>query len=427
MECVICTDDHFTNQCPLLCGPKSSVAYCAASDDNKGFFFHIQVANEIDIVSTDFSLVAAIIKVESGEVSKDLLLATLARIIPVPWQWEVQEEGHKCFIVPFPSKDELTRMVAIGTITTRSKEDTFSIEEYVDDLQPIKVLDQVWVTVTKVLRALRSFLPLWAVGTMIGATQKVDVYHLRRGGAYSGCGFGCQKISKFADVCVKGCMYCLFFKPDEVVVVDQDEDEDLLTDDDKGNDANGDKHMGDAIPPPKPQGDKGTKSASSQPSLSQSGQSHRQATLLQEALDLACEQLFDEISIKVMAEKDSMGWKRYSLLTDEEWRMYNAMVSPPVNPHPFFSNEFDQAAITHLSSVGGTPIFCCPESTPHPAEGEVGGAPTHVPSGGRSLRWGMPCCIRQYPWRTLLSLSSPSVGESLPVAGGMLPSPLPLR
>jgi hypothetical protein len=85
MECVICTDVHFTNQCPLLHGPKPSVAYCAASGDN-GEFFHMQAANEIDIVSTDFSPVATIIKVESGEVSKDLFLTTLARIIPAPWQ-----------------------------------------------------------------------------------------------------------------------------------------------------------------------------------------------------------------------------------------------------------------------------------------------------------------------------------------------------
>jgi hypothetical protein len=120
VECVICTDDHYTNQCPLLRGPKASVAYCAASDDNGGFF-HIQAANEDDIVSTDFSPAAALIKVESGDVSKQLLLATLARIVPVPWHWEAQEEGHKCFIVPFPSKEELTRMVAIGIITTKNK------------------------------------------------------------------------------------------------------------------------------------------------------------------------------------------------------------------------------------------------------------------------------------------------------------------
>jgi hypothetical protein len=179
VECVICTDDHYTNQCPLLCGPKSSVAYFAASDDNGGFF-HIQAANEHDIVTTNFSPAAALIKVESSDVSKQLLLTTLARIVPAPWRWEAQEEGHKCFVVPFPSKEELTRMVVVGTITTKNKECTFSIEEFVDDVQPIKVLDQVWVTVTKVPRALRSFFPLWVVGTMIGATQKVDVHHLRR-------------------------------------------------------------------------------------------------------------------------------------------------------------------------------------------------------------------------------------------------------
>jgi hypothetical protein len=157
------------------------VAYCASSDDNGGSF-HIQAANEHDIVAADVSPATALIKVESGEVSQQLLLATLARIVPVTWRWEAYEEGHKCFIVPFPSMEELTRMVPIGTITTNNKEGTFSIEEFVDDVQPIKVLDQVWVTITKVPRALRSFLPLWAVGTMIGATQKVDIHHLRRMG-----------------------------------------------------------------------------------------------------------------------------------------------------------------------------------------------------------------------------------------------------
>jgi hypothetical protein len=115
VECVICTTDYYTNQCSLLRGPKPSVAYCAASDDNGGFF-HIQAANEHDIVSTDFSPTTALIKVVSGDVSKQLLLAMLAQIVPVPWRWEAQDEGHKCFSVPFPSKEELTRMVAVGTI-----------------------------------------------------------------------------------------------------------------------------------------------------------------------------------------------------------------------------------------------------------------------------------------------------------------------
>jgi hypothetical protein len=233
------------------------VAYRAASDDNGGFF-HIQAANEHDIIAANVSPATALIKVESGEVSQQLLLSTLARIVPVTWRWEALEEGHNCFIVPFPSKEELTRMVAIGTITTKNKEGTSSIEEFVDDVQPIKVLDQVWVTVTKVSRALRSFLPLWAVGTMIGTTQKVDIHHLRRTGDVRilVAVLDIKKIPKFADVCVKGCMYRLFFKPHEKVsiVADQDDDEDLLTDDDKGNDADGDQNMRDANPARNPQG-----------------------------------------------------------------------------------------------------------------------------------------------------------------------------
>jgi hypothetical protein len=61
------------------------VAYCASSDDNGGSF-HIQAANEHDIVAADVSPATALIKVESGEVSQQLLLATLARIVPVTWR-----------------------------------------------------------------------------------------------------------------------------------------------------------------------------------------------------------------------------------------------------------------------------------------------------------------------------------------------------
>jgi len=38
---------------------------------------------------------------------------------------------------------ELERMIAIRTITTKNKEGTIIFEEFVDDIQPIKVLEQV--------------------------------------------------------------------------------------------------------------------------------------------------------------------------------------------------------------------------------------------------------------------------------------------
>jgi len=81
LECTICADEHFTNQCPLLRGPKPSVAFCGAAEDGNGFF-QIQAARNNHIVDNLQSTTAALVIVEKGEVSAQLLQAELARIIP---------------------------------------------------------------------------------------------------------------------------------------------------------------------------------------------------------------------------------------------------------------------------------------------------------------------------------------------------------
>ena len=50
---------------------------------------------------------SALITLEEGAVSVELLKSELARIILVRWDWSVQEHGDKAFLVPFPSKVEL--------------------------------------------------------------------------------------------------------------------------------------------------------------------------------------------------------------------------------------------------------------------------------------------------------------------------------
>ncbi|XP_039787727.1 uncharacterized protein LOC120654283 [Panicum virgatum] len=296
--------------------PGNPLLKSVATEDGMGFF-QIQAANLNDIVASDLNSAAAQITVESGEVSSRLLVTELSRLVHVRWKWEVQELDSQVFVVPFPSKEELDRLVAVGTVTTKNKEGTLLFEEFVDDVQPIKVLDKVWVTVTKVPRLLRSFLPLWAVGTIIGETQKVDIYHLRQTGEVRilVAAFDVKKIPKYVDVCVKGSMYRLYFKPDEVAPeIFNPEDDDLLGDDDKDLDGDGDREMEEADDAPKPQDfEKGKSTSASDgtlPSHSQSGAYHKQAALIQEAMDLAYEQLFEEISIKVMIEKEG----------GEEWK-----------------------------------------------------------------------------------------------------------
>jgi len=51
LECSICTEEHYTNKCPMLRGPKLSVAFCGAAEDGMGFF-QIQAARNNHIVDT---------------------------------------------------------------------------------------------------------------------------------------------------------------------------------------------------------------------------------------------------------------------------------------------------------------------------------------------------------------------------------------
>jgi hypothetical protein len=298
-------------------------------------------------------------------------------------------------VVPFPSKEELERMIAIHTITTRNKEGTLTFEEFVDDVQPIKVLEQVWVTVTKVPRGLRSFLPLWAVGSIIGATQKVDMLHLRATGHVRilVAVYDAKKIPKFADVCVGCSVYRLFFQPDEIAQQDgsDPEEDDLLSDeDDNGKEkdrSNPDFEMGEADPEKDP-----TAGQSQPPSQQPRNLNQKQASLFREALDLACDKLFDEISIKVMLEPiDETTRKHFTPLTHEELDSYNTLVDPTAKVLPsevFFSPSPDPQVVAPINilqgeadgdEIGGIPI------SPTTSSSDICSSPASGPAAGGVL------------------------------------------
>jgi hypothetical protein len=224
-------------------------------------------------------------------------------------------------------------MVAIHSITTKNKEGTIIFDEFVDDVQPIKVLEQVWVTVTKVPHALRSFFRLWAVGSIIGDTQKVDMVHLQATDQVRllVAVFEVKKIPKFADVCIGCNVYRIYFNSDEIAHWDDfnTEEDDFLGDEGgNGNEkdlGDADQQMGEAVPEDNPSADSSLPSSKHPQNLNQ-----KQASLLLEALDLACDKLLNEISIKVMLEPhDGDSKKIYSPLTEEELDSYNALLDSP--------------------------------------------------------------------------------------------------
>jgi len=333
LECTICLEDHYTNRCPLLRGPKPTVAYCAAAEDGMGFFM-IQQARPNQIVTLEDSDFSALVTVEKGNVSAELLQSELARILPVQWTWSARVNGDKSYIVPFPCKEELERMVAIRNITTKNQEGTLRFEELEADVQPIRVLDQVWVTVTNVPRILKSYLPLWAVGSCIGATQKVDMVHLRKTGEVRilVAAFDVKAIAKQVDICVNRSIYRVYFTADAEVTDDsfnQDEDDLLEDDSNKGLDGNGDHHMDDATD------DNNKNQLSSDASNQSSGKQlggaapppQHHAALVEDALTLACNSLLDEIYCKVIMEKDDGAVDaRYSPPSAEEVASFEALI-----------------------------------------------------------------------------------------------------
>ena len=96
---------------------------------------------------------------------------------------------------------------------------------------------------TNVPTPLRAFLPLWAVGSVVGATQKVDMNHLRLTGEVRilVAVFDIKDIPKQADICVNRSIYRLYFKVDEVL---QDDSFNPKNDDLLGDDAD-DGHLDD--------------------------------------------------------------------------------------------------------------------------------------------------------------------------------------
>ena len=209
---------------------------------------------------------------------------------------------------------------------------------------------------TNVPTPLKAFLPLWVVGSVVGATQKVDMHHLRRTWEVRilVAVLDVKDIPKKADICVNRSIFRVYFKVDEVVLDDSfnPEDYDLLGDDagngindDIHNDADGsgDHQMEDATDGSVPKAAGSQDQHSSKPAQDLNQQ--QQDALIDEVLDLACEQLINEISFKVMVETDG-GDRPYSPPTAEDYATYSALVDS--------SKAGDSFASEMLAPVLGT-------------------------------------------------------------------------
>jgi hypothetical protein len=119
------------------------------------------------------------ISVDVGSMAVPDLVKELEWIVPGDYQWDMRPAGENVFRVVFPSKADLTRVCKIRKIPI---EDTrfLHFEEWSAADLDLFALTETWVRVFGCPYKLRcDYLALFAIGSLIGKTQEVDMAFTR--------------------------------------------------------------------------------------------------------------------------------------------------------------------------------------------------------------------------------------------------------
>lgn len=178
--CVICDGhDHVNHRCPVLKMPRP-VAHAAGYAVHGLGFYHIP---RPALPRARIESKTALISVKGGVLTKEQVLLQMQRLFPGKWKWELIEHEENGFITKFPSKSELQRSITFGGADVREPGVPQGVRLKFDlwhEREEGYLLPMVWIKVYGIRKALREFLELWAVGSMLGSTQTVDIETTRR-------------------------------------------------------------------------------------------------------------------------------------------------------------------------------------------------------------------------------------------------------
>ncbi|CAN6231827.1 unnamed protein product [Urochloa humidicola] len=178
LYCVICDGhDHVNHKCPLLKMPRA-VAHAVGYAVHGLGFYHIQ-RPALSRAKKETKM--ALITVEGGNLSKEQVQKQMQRLFPGKWKWEIEEHKENAFITKFPSKAKLQRSIAFGGANVWEDGAPSGIRLKFDlwfEKKEGYLLPKVWISGMR--KELREFLDLWAVGSMLGSTQSVDMEITRK-------------------------------------------------------------------------------------------------------------------------------------------------------------------------------------------------------------------------------------------------------
>lgn len=180
LNCIICNkkDSHLSIKCPILKMPKPNASLLGFGKNELGF---LQVPDFDYKLETTVPAPTALVTITGGHLGADGVQTELARLIRADWNWEALPHGKDSFLVTFPSEEELKRMADVEfRLKNHGVALTISEWQEAGDVIPSYELDMAWVHVTGVPHAWRHYLGFWALGSVIGATEEVDMLTFRK-------------------------------------------------------------------------------------------------------------------------------------------------------------------------------------------------------------------------------------------------------
>ncbi|PUZ44541.1 hypothetical protein GQ55_8G111200 [Panicum hallii var. hallii] len=165
--------DHVSHRCPLLKQSRPMAHAVGYAVHGLGFC-HIP---HPPLPRSKKEPKSAVISVAGGVLTMEQVVSQLQRIFLGKWTWELMEQEDNIFITNFPSKHELQRAIAFGGADVKEaglQGLRLQFDVWVEKEEGF-LLPKVWVRVYGIRKALREFMNLWAVGSMLGSTQTIQV------------------------------------------------------------------------------------------------------------------------------------------------------------------------------------------------------------------------------------------------------------
>ena len=173
--CDICrSTEHAMSRCPILKQPKPVAQLVGqAADALAGF--HIP---HPPIQPTKRDSRMALISTSGKNLTKEDVAAFLRVLVSDTFAWEVKWHSGSDFKALFPTKGDLTKMMRFNAemkegVTLKFQEFKEE-EEYFGHALPV-----VWMRVMNLPTILKEYVILWALGTLFGVTQEVDMVTTR--------------------------------------------------------------------------------------------------------------------------------------------------------------------------------------------------------------------------------------------------------